>query len=164
MEHSYGPAPARGSATAPKTPLPLPPHPALQRQHQMHHDHNKEVQQQLPPKASASSSQAAVAAPAVRSVAPAALAQRPRPSGMHAWVEWGLEVVRVCLVVMLTPLLLPALFMRWVGGSVVSLTLALGLMPFAVGWWFVRAGACLCVCGVPIRISANHVLPRGGRG
>ncbi|KAG2493618.1 hypothetical protein HYH03_008135 [Edaphochlamys debaryana] len=57
---------------------------------------------------------------------------------LHSVIEWWLGLLRVCTLLVLSPLLLPALVVRVIGSGATSVLLTALLLPATIAWVFIR--------------------------
>ncbi|KXZ42629.1 hypothetical protein GPECTOR_129g559 [Gonium pectorale] len=61
-------------------------------------------------------------------------------STLHTLIDWLLGVLRVGTLLLLSPLILPALALRYVGSGTVSVILTVALVPFMLMWVAAKTG------------------------
>ncbi|GLC34964.1 hypothetical protein PLESTB_001183500 [Pleodorina starrii] len=59
---------------------------------------------------------------------------------LHSLIEWWLGVLRVATLLALSPLLLPALALRYIGSGTSSAILTMALVPFMLMWVAAKTG------------------------
>ncbi|GLI61722.1 hypothetical protein VaNZ11_004138 [Volvox africanus] len=61
-------------------------------------------------------------------------------SFLHSLTEWWLGILRLATLLALSPLLLPALVLRYAGSGTASVMLTAALVPFMIVWVAAKTG------------------------